>query len=80
MFEYAGISCLDFEDYLPEYNLFLKDPYQNETDAHIQRLHPTWSTEQVKAEAKKTFDDKAKHYFKVNHVRDPVAATAVASE
>jgi len=62
--EFDGISCLDFEDYLPEYNLFLKDPYQNETDAHIQRLHPTWSTEQVKAEAKKTFDDKAKHYFK----------------
>jgi len=60
---FNGISVLDFEDYLPEYNKLLKKPYSIPSDNYIRETYPNLGKKEVKAKSKETWGEKAKPFF-----------------
>lgn len=60
---FNGVSVLDFEDYLPEYNDLLKDPYRIPSDNYTHLTYPELKGEELIAKSKDTWQQTAKPFF-----------------
>jgi len=62
---YSGVSVMDFEDYLPEYNGYLPKIFREASMNWAKQMHPDWSYDQLTNLSTETFNDEIKPYFKL---------------
>ena len=64
----AGISVLDFEQYLPKNNGYLSPVAREASRQWVRDRRPDWEYEQVQKASKVTFDIAVRPFFKVRQV------------
>lgn len=60
---FSGPAVLDFETYLPSFNVSLPEVYKQQSEDWVRTQHPDWKEDAIEAEARRTFDEDVTPYF-----------------